>query len=423
MKFLIAFFLLGLAQGQTFSFQNGDSLIGKIKGISEGNVKLESENLGVLVEVPVTKLDSLKIPFKLQDVAFGDEQSQVVLFKGDTCTGVIREISDESVIVDTEWGGGVSINREFVRHIKPRILKKNLLGDLTDLSDWGTINGRQKWTVTEDGVTKKVNGVMMCKKVGGTNQLHFSTKYKSSSSPRFRVHLFASEGEVVQANNYFGLEIQRGQVVTIVKINGNNESLGQRQSIKSWDLGDFQQLDLYCDIEAQDAVLYVNGEKVAHWVLPEDMEPHPWVRFFGDYEGEITLKDTRLEKWNGVLPIERETLDIVGSKDTSFIYLKNGDVMDVKTVNYANNHLIAETKLGEIKVPLKNIAEVDFLGQEYSEAKREIGDVQITFKNRDQVTLRLDSWIGTKLQGTSQYYGEVTIDANKVAEVKFDLYR
>ncbi len=428
-RLLILALLPLLVGAQTLHLQNRDQLTGRPLSYQSGALRWYADSLAQDVTLRDQQLATITYPAVDHTPSPaptgqhpGQHQLLVTMHRGDTYVGQIQSLSADDITLQTQWAGTITIQRQLVSKIKPLHTTPNLLTDLDTLASWAPIPNRKKWRANSQGLTSQGRAAMS-KETGFPTSFHFRSQVGISGTPRLKLLFMASEGTNYEPNDYIELSIQRSSLVAKTKVKGSLEVLGQKNGIQELYERSENTVDLFCSLPAQRLICYLNGRLMAEWVLPDGIEPHPWFLVFADYDGDTQLTAPKLQAWNGILPYSLQPLaPIISADQHAIIYLNNGDTIDAADLRYHQQDLRATTTLGDISLPVAEVAVIDFSGMPYQEAKREQGDITLMLHNGSIVTMKLLSWQDGILTGESQNFGTIQVREGALAQVRFNIY-
>lgn len=427
MNFRSSFLFLicaGLLGAETLLFLNGDRLAGEPSGLGEEELAWKSKVFSGDLSAPLKELDKVLVSDEeeLPSSAFSNGVT-VHMNRGDIINGHFKGISEDSLLVDTDWAGELSLRRSMIRKVYFKEGIQYFLESEGDIDDWQEVTSRKKWLQTKNGIGVRGRGAV-CRKVEIDSLFSASFKLKMQESPRMRMLLLATEGQVYEPESYLEIVIQRRNILARVRTMGDLETVGQYNSFTQLDEKNSADFSLYVNLKKQEMAIYVNGNSLAEWSLPEGVELGNWVYLYSEYDGDVVMENFSMRSWNGALPTSKEKKNTFMPQSTKpLTLLENGDAIDGHLREVVKKGIILETELGEVTVPLNKLREVDYSRTAYDEAKREKRDVMVRLRDGSKVTLSLESWENGFIRGRSQQYGEITASLEEVHDVSFNIYR
>lgn len=412
------------------SFTNGDQLHGRLAGIVAGpSVLWKREDVGEAVKFSASDLRRIILsggrpPRSLESL------SHIGTSNGDRIPGVVREMDDKRVVLDTVFGGTLEFPREQVGLYAPNPLGgRTLYYGPYDPEEWFMPSSEHPEGIPapkadeEDKIARwkhsgtawywqnKESGTALARKSGMPDRamLRFDIAWKSRLSCTVAFHtdfkqpiaeqveegedkggekkaVRAVVGRAMNANalpNLFGngyaLQLYSNYVVLhrMGFDEGGNARLDRVQTSNSaLRLGDSGNatLEIRCNRLSGEILLFVNGEFVTQWSeIADDLEQGRGYAGKGDGFGFVVQAEDSPVRISEVLVAEWNGMPDAARSlqvdDADIVLLSNGtDRFSGKVTGLSEGKLHLEGRYGDFSFPLDDIAEVRFAKSRVAEA-------------------------------------------------------
>jgi hypothetical protein len=403
------------------SFANGDQLHGRLSGIAAGpSVRWKRDDVGEEVEFKSSELRRIVLRGGRPEKSIAGF-SHVGTSNGDRIPGVVREMDDKRLVLDTKFGGMIQIPRDQVGLLAPNPLGGRILyHGPYDPEEWVTIDNEHPEGIPAlkvDGEAKtsawrhsgsawywqgKEIGTALVRKAGLPDRaiLRFDIAWKSRLSCAIAFHsnfrkpaaVAAGQGEdevrgqeqVVMAgrmNNsaslpdIFGdsyvLQLYSNYVMlhrTTFEADGGPRLERVQTTNSSMRLGDSGSatVEIRCNRPTGEISLFIDGEFVVQW-----SEVAGGGDGGGGYAGKgegfgflvqseespVRISEVVVAEWNG-MPDAARSMQV---DDADIVLLSNGtDRFSGKVTGLSDGKLKLEGRYGDFEFPVDEIAEVRF---------------------------------------------------------------
>ncbi len=403
------------------SFANGDQLHGKLSGIAAGpSVLWKRNDVGEEVEFKSAELRRIVLRGGRPEKSIGDF-SHVGTSNGDRIPGVVREMDDKRIVLDTTFAGVLEIPRDQVGLIAPNPLGGRILyHGPYDPEEWVMIDQEHLEGIPALKVDEKENlpvwkhagsawywrnkeiGTALVKKAGLPDLaiLRFDIAWKSRLSCAIAFHsnfkkppqVAAEEGEeeiraqerIVMAgamNNpaslpdIFGdsyvLQLFSNYVMlhrTSFDADGRPNLERVQTTNSSMRLGDSgtATVEIRCNRPTGEISLFIDGQFVVQWSeLAGGGDKGGGYAGKGEGFGFLVqipesphrISEVVVAEWNG-MPDAARSLQV---DDADIVLLSNGtDRFSGKVIGLGDGKLKLEGRYGDFEFPIEKIAEVRF---------------------------------------------------------------
>lgn len=411
------------------SFANGDQLHGRLSGITAGpSVQWKRDDVGEEVKFKSSELRRIVLRGGRPEKSIGGF-AHVGTSNGDRIPGVVREMDDKRLVLDTAFGGMIQIPRDQVGLLAPNPLGGRVLyHGPYDPEEWVMIDNEHPEGISAlkvDGETKmsawkhsgsawywqnKEIGTALVRKAGMPDRaiLRFDIAWKSRLSCAIAFHsnfrqpaqVAAEEGEdeiqaqerVVMAGrantsaslpDVFGesyvLQLYSNYVMlhrTSFDADGRPMLERVQTTNSSMRLGDSGKatVEIRCNRPTGEISLFIDGEFVVQWSElagggDEDGGYAGKGEGFGflvqSEESPVRISEVVVAEWNG-MPDAARSLQV---DDADIVLLSNGtDRFSGKVTGLSDGKLKLEGRYGDFVFPLSEIAEVRFAKSRIAEA-------------------------------------------------------
>jgi len=434
---------------------NGDKLTGLPHGMDgQGNLEFTSESLRQKAGFPIKnilslELDNWKYRPRPETIARVRLQPSFGETSGDTLFGSLHELTPDSVKLKTWYGGTISLKRSMVKSLQIISNGPGSYYGPNSIKEWTFSSTKKSWEF-ESGSLKSVGDGGIGRDVGLKAKSHISFDTTWKTSMRFRLLLYSSDITDASPDAYYDLNFNRSYAYlrTRGKANGGG-ALARGGRWKQLNLARNKtsaHFDIFIDRKTGTITVYIDNLRacVLQSQAPDPENLGTGLSFVSEQRYPIEISNISISPWNGTsLPNQKFELHPGGvpapgdadkkdgekkegdeKKDTlppHRIILKNGDEVPGKVGKVEDGRMIIETEFTPIRIPIKRIKSLS-LGDEGSQPRKYKGDVRAWFHEGGHVTLKLATLKDGKISGSSQAFGDVTLDLNAFSRIDFHIY-
>jgi hypothetical protein len=457
------------------SFTNGDQLHGHLSGVAAGpSILWKRDDVGEEVKFKSSELRRVVLrggrPLKpLQSI------SHIGTANGDRIPGIIRDLDDKRVLLETGFGGMLEIPRDQVGLLAPNPLGGRVLYQGPFLAEeWEMINLEHpdgipapndddkkskefpRWKFSGSAWYWKSQevGTALVRKTGMPDRaiLKFDIAWKSRLSltmgfhSNFKAPVAQEKGEEenagIRGNSPTSIPSIFGQSY-ILQIYSNYvmlhrttfDNLGRprldrvQTSSSSLRLADSGKasVEIRCNRISGEIALFIDGEFVVQWSeISNGIDEKPDYAGKGDGFGfmvqsensPIRISEVIVAEWNG-MPDAARSLQV---DDADIVLLSNGtDRFSGKVTGVHDGNLKLEGRYGDFEFPLTEIAEVRFAKSGIAEAPDDVSDeVQVRLYPLGRISGRPLSGDGSKLHILNGAAGEIDINLDHAVILEFE---
>lgn len=423
---------------------NGDQLHGQTLQIDkDNNLQFHSESLHQNASFPLKNVLSLnldgsqpdKLPETLTRVTLQPRFSEQ---KHDTILGTLSELTQDSIKLDTWYGGEITLKRSMVQSLD---VINNGAGSFfgpNNLDEWSLSEGKGSWNYHHGSLVSVTKGGIG-RDVGLREKSHISFDASWEKTMRFRLQLYANAVGENSPSAYYDLNFNRnyaflrthGKVAKGVQRMGG----GRWQQIKIPHDKTHARFDVFANRKLGTFTIYINGERAC---LLQSLNADPenlgsGLMFVAEDRYPVELSNIIVRPWNGSTLPQQNTIDApeadgealaeddTKNKPPHTIQLNNGDEVPGTVGKVEGDRMVVETEFTPIRIPIKKIKSLS-LGDTGEQPKMNTGDVRAWFHQGGFITLQLGSIQDGKISGYSQAVGDVSFDLKAFNRIDFDIY-
>lgn len=464
---------------------NGDSIPASFQGKKTGSSQLEIKSS--LMEQPfpfeINQIDTLYlIPRKKEFPG----NAQILMTNGDIIKGTLKGIDDETISVETNWGGTLLLKRAMISGISFQERDQLLYSQIDQTSPLKNIGEREAWANRENQIMSNNAGAIGTM-TSLSSKIRLSFVFSCDRHTQFGFGLWANS-----------LDTDFPPFVYLFRLSPNSVQLQRRfnggtitRSSNALVFPAFDKIllptriDIFGNRETETFYLYVNGIQQATWSKTEQRadvsdktEPQPSVADNNDAEQQgnendplekeetfgngfyftnyisgsfLSISNITITKWNGIFP-GAELLDVPGAMRNkailtheksagtatiiqprrfeaqkpiagySLIHLKNGDFFRTQITELNTNGLTAKSGEQSLNIPLERVWGLEFTNEKEIKQRLSKDDIKIRFSDNSVITLRLRQGADNVMQTFSESMGDVNIQIPYVKNIMFNLY-
>ena len=408
--FLLSVHLVGADEtlDDMMSFSNGDKLHGSFAGMEGQSVLWDREDVGAEVKFNTSDLRRVVLRGGRPEKSLTG-LSHIGTVNGDRIPGVIRDLDDERVLVDTEFAGTIEIPRDEVGLLAPTPLGGRIVyqGPF-DASEWRMINpdypegipavdetseeddGIGRWNFSGSAWYWRNKGtgtaLVMNDEIPERSIIRFDIAWKKRLQMSIAFHADFKQPEPELDEE--GKKVERNRAAGVPGLFGNsyvlhlysnylrlfrtsfdkdgNPRMEPVQMVSSGvGLGDSgsASIEMRCNRESGEIMFFIDGEFIAQWSEPgEGGEPYAGLGGGLAFsvqadDAPVRLSEVIVAEWNG-MPDSARSLQV---EDADIVLLANGtDRFAGKVKGLHDGVLELKSRYGDFEFPIGEVAEVRF---------------------------------------------------------------
>ena len=420
---------------------NGDRLSGTPEfNVEQQQLSLEAYYLSEPATLPLANILSIELE-KSEARKLPDPYTRIQLHPrnqesaGDTLLGELRELTEDSIIVDTWYGGSITLKRSMVQSLEIINPGKGQYYGPNSLDEWESPAGDdpgsrnpESWKLegnqlVADGHTNALIG----KDIGLHQKAHLSFDLQWEKYPSFSILLYSNDVANTQPTACYKVRFDNYSASMSTFAQGR-ETRDNRQRLPRENFKNGGRFELFIDSETGVAQLYLNGKQAC---ILQSANPNPaglgtGLSFVAHTTNRISISNIKISPWSGVRGNAIDSAagdrpDTQRDQQPHDIILLNGDKVPGTVGVIKNGRMMIKTQYTPINIPISNIQSIS-LGDKREEPKKYKGDVRAWFHRGGFITLRLSTIKDNKLSGYSQATGDTSIDLNAFSRVDFNIY-
>ncbi|MEM7394042.1 MAG: hypothetical protein AAF492_17010 [Verrucomicrobiota bacterium] len=404
------------APEQMLQFMNGDRLHGNMASLSsDGGLIWSREDVGREIKFGMEGLKSVFLGRKASSIK-PVHSTNVRLTNGDRFNADLISMDEEKLVVDTWFGGMLSIRRMMVETIAPGKKSSMIYEGPNEPKDW-SISSTGSWEVKDNALHSYGSGTIgMNLDLPNATQFEFDVTW-NGSYPYLRFMFYTDNIRTYSGNGYV-IRPYSTYIRLYRYANGSSSSLANA-SYSGFQGKNKARFKLLIDKSKSSIMLSINNQLVNHWVDPNG--------FAGLGNGiafntstttaKIRISNIKVSAWDGSVPsrlgeAERTREDV--------LELANSDRITGKLVDIKENTVALDTEYATLKIPVDRVKRINLSGEDAERARRNVEDVQITLHTGGALTLKLKETAERKLHGSSENFEdpiELALDAIKGLEL------
>jgi len=395
----------------------GDRIVGHVAGIGPtGLLRLTSPCFDGEVHVRVDALDKVRFG----GAARADEPDEVRLSNGDRIRGRLLSLTGDSVVIESEATGRISVPRRLTTGVELGAPSSSLLESdfaYDEMDPWVPKSGN--WSIREERLTLQSSGsvsvisaplkhdgptTMEVDLVTGPTGLQYTSLVLSADDTT------STFGRGCVYGSFQGSRCTVGYVAA----NGSGRTLGHRSRPVGVGANQAVSLRLAFDPVERDVRMWLNDAVAYEGKVPADMGDGRFVMFAA--QQPLAIESIRvyrgMESGGGAEDAEAPEEDGVR------IVFVNGDKLSASAVTLVESGFELTTEHGTLVCPPENLSRIVFGKGGVEAPPEQAGDIVVT-TNAGRLTLRIGSMDEDRLVGTSAAAGAIEIRRSALRSIRF----
>lgn len=456
-------------RGDMMSFSNGDKLHGSYSGMEGQSVIWRREDVSGAVKFNTSELRRIVLRGGRPQKSLGG-LSHVGTVNGDRIPGLIRELNDKRLLLETQFGGMIEIPRNRVGLLAPTPLGGRIVyqGPF-DKAEWKMIDSEHpegipapdENTEEDDGISRwnfsgsawywraKGTGtaLVMKEQIPARSIIRFDIAWKKRLQLAIAFHAdfkqpepkVDEEGEIVKGGRGSGLPALFGNSYVLHLYSNylrlfrtsfdkdGNPRMEPVQMVSSGvGLGDSgtASVEMRCNRDSGEIMFFINGEFIAQWSeLGEGGEAYAGLGGGLGFavqtdDAPVRLSEVIVAEWNG-MPDSARSLQV---EDADIVLLANGtDRFAGNVTELQDGVLKLESRYGDFEFPIDDVAEVRFAKTSLAEKEAEATDsIMVRLHPLGRITGKPLSGDQVNLKMLSSCAGEMDIKLDSAVMLEFE---
>lgn len=405
-------------------FLSGDRLRGNLEAVDPAALVWRHEAAADPIRFKLPALQAARLAPPHESAPAGREESLVHLTNDDTLSGTLISLDADKLLLDTWYGGTVSVRRAMVRRLIPNLKSQAVVyAGPDDLANWST--GER----TAAGAWKLRGDTLVCYQQtpigreieGWPDRARIDFDVAWENYPGFNICFYADSLQIYNNNGYM-LQVsgsslyfrrqQRNKGATNLW-NENMEKFNQSRTRKA-------AFSLLVDRHKASFTLLVDGEVVRQWTDSNGFAGEgKGIVLQPQAMGGMRFSNIRVSHWNGSVP-DTESKPDPAQDHLDFI---NRDTVSGALLSIADGKAKVKSSYGDVDVPLDRISQVTLSQDKLERARRNKEDIRALFSGTTAVTFDLDRMDNGRLSGTSENFGAISVPLAALRQVEFNIYK
>jgi len=406
------------AKADDLNFISGDYFTGKLVKFSKEGLVWEHADATAPITFKPTNLDIVKfghVPVTLRRAGVSD----ITLTNGDKFYGIIDELNEEYLILDTWYAGKLKLEKPMIQSIASGgAVSKAIFEGPNSLDEWQVAN-RGSWEY-KDGYlynTRQYGGVGKDVKLPDRSNIEFQVAWKSRLN--FQIHFYTDRVHSSGGNCY---QLVFNNRYCYIQRYSNHEGSDQLGSFNLSSLNSKFKVSIRTDKEKKSVLVLVDGKVVKQIHDPGNFAGKGTGLLFYSHQGDIKLSNIRVTQWNGSLGGNQAEKQKVKSKDS--ILFVNKDTVTGELKSIKDGKVLFETPFAPLTIPIERVSSITLGEEGYEKPRRNGPDVEAYFANNGgRVTLSLDQIADAKISGSSENFGKASFDIRAFEKIIYNIYK
>ncbi|GEM_PF-886167 len=409
------------AVADRLTFLNGDTLHGTLKTIGEEGVTWGHTDVkdSILFGPSNVREVKLKGPFPEQELG---ALTRVSLTNGDDYRGKVLSMDSETLMLDTPYGGRISLASAMIQSLSPTAESRSLYQGPNGMDDFiiSQNHGNMGWEYKNNSLYYKGNTNEMLglplPNFPDMASIEFDIEWRGNL--QFYMMFWAQDPK--NQNECYTIMLQSHYIRCYRQSNkhGRNELGNANLNHRRHNLGK-SSLRLLLNREEKEMYLFMNGEMIKKWTDQFDGKVSGDAFAFRALgNSPMKLNNMVIREWDGKIETERQ--GEAGAND--MLLLTNGDTFSGKVIGIQDNVLRFETDFAELPIPINRVNTLTFAQATRAEPRRRATDVRVYFPNEERITLSLQRWAEGNMTGRSETTGDVALESRFVSRVVMNPY-
>ena len=410
----------------TLSFFNGDLLQGQLLRVTgDPRVQWQNADLGGALDFSAANLHKLTLTQPTAAPRDTTNQFLVRLHNGDELIGRLLALDADKLVLDTWFGGQLTIQRPAVRSLRPLGGNRVVYEGPTGLDGWrpsafnfGRGTGGFQF---KNGafVSSGPSAISRDLNLPASMRLEFDLQWQGTL--QLMMTVFSESLQPWGGDGYQFLFNQYNFSLTRLARDGNQAQLGSVQ-VLGMNTRNKAHLALHVDKAARTFTLAVDGETVQTWKdAAEFSGKGTGLVFFQQGQFNTKISKIRVSEWDG----KNESSGSTTNRPTEdMLELINRDKVNGKLAGIRDGKAAFSTGFASMEIPLARVQFVELTAPAVTATNAPAAnDVRLFFADRGSLTLALAGWDQKQVRGRSPAFGDATFTTAAFNQIQFNLAR
>lgn len=411
----------GPVKPDVLMFFSGDKLQGKLTGIEADGTILWTHPEA---KTPLQFLSKNAEKIVLPGGGSGGRTEHaftVKLVNGNQFPADIISLDGDRLLVNTWYGGQITVVRKMIDCIVPRQKSSLLYEGPTSMEGWVSGRGnRRTWDFKDEALINSKQGLIgRDLKLPDKAKLDFDMAWTGNLSLLLSLYVPSVEN---YSNNCYMLQLNSGYLYLNRSSNrGGQNNLGQVQ-IEEMNRKNKAHIALRMNKEQKTIALIMDGALVKQWKDPGEFAgTGTGICFYAQGQGTIRISNIEMSDWDGRMDELGGGGTAVFEQDT--VTMQNKDKVSGKLVKIENKNMTFESSFAKLDIPLERVGRIDFSGDKKNTEKADSKESRIKLVGDGNITLRLEKMTRDKASGASQSLGKLELKPEAFRQIDFNLER
>lgn len=395
-------------------FKNGDKLHGTMQRFDgDGSIYWAHPDIVDPIRIKSSNVNGV---FLGQRSVAQQGGTYVVLTNGDTLYGKIASLDDDELMLETWYGGMMTIKRSMLSSITPGNVRNALYSGPGNIAEWQQ-TGTSKWIVENE---RLVGNGTIGRDVGLPEMANIQFDLDCNPGElNLQVMLYAKQMHRYGSDCYLleinGLHIKLSRFTA----NGGMNSLGEKQ-VPSLRKNKRVVIQLNVDKENRQFHLFINGKHIEGFVDSQMFIGRGTaIVFHSDAKkSNFSIGNISVAEWDGSVTGS----DIGELSGQDLIEFVNRDKVSGTMSTITGDTAKFHTPYATMDIPIERIGAIYFGARTSERARRYAGDVELFFPNRQRLTIKVRKLEDDRLEGFSENFGDLTLNLYAFVGMRFNLY-
>ena len=419
-------------------FSNNDQLSGQLESLSAESLIWRSPILERPTSFYLKSILDLNLAVEVPTQAAGHE-AQLILTNGDTVSGKVTAISDETIQLETWFAGPLKFRRVMVKEIQINERPSFLYQGPSSLMDWTQSTDPPAWSLQNAAfISNAVGSIARDLKLPKECHISFNAAWRGAFG--LKIILFSDQLKSESPGN--GYEISFQQKAIYARSCKTGASLGAGVTAPTLQESQKAKIEVRASIKSGTVAIFINGEIVGTWTDPDVAQNNfgKGLHFVTINASPVRISQIGMATWDGLLDKTPEPAppggirqlegeDVVPEDSDSEkvlpsnrMILRNGDSIAGEVVAIAEDIITLKTVYKEVRIPVAVLKSMALKPAELERCKRENGDVRAWFSDGNSLVFRLERFNEKTISGSNQNFGTAEFQTAAFSRIEFNIY-
>lgn len=410
-------------------FGNGDQLSGLSHLAYEDDRLVMGGNNVVAngAKVPLKRLYKLRLSGDPLPASDANHLAELELSNGDLIVGQLDELTQMHVEMTVPGGGKQRFKRLMGRSLKIQHNEPPIFLGPTTLQNWTHSENAEAWSFRNRHLVSNGEGAI-ARKIELPDQCRLGFNLSWANQLRFRMLLFADQGDTATPDNCYDIVFQRRFAYVRKRWKtpngGGSKTVGRPASLPALGIKNKVHMEFFLDRPRGIITLYIDGRYANAWA--DDVEGSPllgnWLHFVSD-DSALRISNLACYPWHGTLPEDPNAPVFDGPPGPNPASpLENKNVVIRQIISTDDGDLLIKTPGADVPVPKDRGLTINLTTPDSERARRMKNDVRGWFHGSGRITFELRDITPESITGFNQAFGEATYSLAAFKHIEFNLY-